>query len=177
MPTRARSGLASAFAALAVALCSAVPASAATTTASPVGRSADTPTTQGATAVTSAQAGSTANTPQASSSKISCVLSIANPHRSTHNPTQVNVVAKWKCTANVRSLSMTVALYSFAGFQLSSNPFSNSGKDRLRGSTDAFCIPDYYYGTASGTVVYPKGYKPASAHLKVRSATKFVLCI
>jgi hypothetical protein len=108
---------------------------------------------------------------------ITCTLKINDPHRSTHNPAKVNVVTTWKCTGIVTSLSMTVKLYTFAGVQQASDSFKKYGKKSLSGNAASACIPDYYYGTASETVVYPPGFTPPKATLHVRSATRPVACI
>lgn len=72
---------------------------------------------------------------------------------------------------------MTVKLYTFAGVQQASDSFKNSGKRSLDGNAASACIPDDYYATAAGTVVYPPGFTPHSKTLNVRSATVFVACI
>lgn len=136
-----------------------------------------TSTTLSALSSVSAHRASNPSNSRISDSTITCTLSIASPHRSTHNPAVVNVVATWKCDANVASLSMTVKLYTFAGVQQASDSFKNSGKQALKGHAASVCIPDFYYGTARGTVVFPAGYSPHSRTLNVQSKTVLVLCI
>lgn len=60
--------------------------------------------------------------------KITCMLSIDNPHRSTHNPDVINVVANWKCTYPVKTLTMSVKLFSASGIELSKTPWKSIGK-------------------------------------------------
>lgn len=111
-------------------------------------------------------------------STITCSLKINHPHRSSHNIAAVNVVATWTCKPRaVAQLSMTVKLFTFAGVEQGSDSFKNKNKAKLTGHADSPCIPDWYYGTADGKVVFPSGYSPHSGTLHVQSATVFVLCL
>jgi hypothetical protein len=103
-------------------------------------------------------------------STITCTLSIDNPHKSTHVPTTVNVVAHWVCTAPVSSLSMTVRLFR-GSTQVGQGSSSNSGQATLNGNAAANCVNGSYHGTATGTVVFPPGYTPSSSTLNVVSNT------
>jgi hypothetical protein len=106
---------------------------------------------------------------------ISCTLSIGNPHKSTHVPGTVNVVATWTCTAPVSSLSMTVRLFR-NGVRVAQRSFSNSGRSFLSGNAAASCVSGNYRGNATGTVVFPPGYEPPSSTLFVRSPLKSITC-
>jgi hypothetical protein len=106
----------------------------------------------------------------AEQSTITCTLSIDNPHKSTHVPTTVNVVAHWVCTAPVSSLSMTVRLFR-GSTQVGQGSSSNSGQATLNGNAAANCVNGSYHGTATGTVVFPPGYTPSSSTLNVTSNT------
>lgn len=109
--------------------------------------------------------------------KITCTLSIDNPHRSTHNPDVINVVANWKCTSAVKTLTMSVKLFSASGIELSRTPWKSIGKARLKGHTNYPCyFSSDYYGEAPGTVYFPAGYKPHKSNLKVDSPTVGVVC-
>jgi hypothetical protein len=107
---------------------------------------------------------------QVAQQTITCTLSIDNPHKSTHVPTTVNVVAHWVCTAPVSSLSMTVRLFR-GSTQVGQGSSSNAGRATLNGNAAANCVNGTYHGTATGTVVFPPGYTPSSSTLNVTSNT------
>ena len=106
---------------------------------------------------------------------ITCTLSIDNPHKSTHVPTTVNVVAHWACTAPVASLSLSVKLYRGV-VQVGSGNSSNAGQAALNGNAAANCVNGQYLGTATGTVVFPPGYTPQSSTRSVQSPVVSITC-
>lgn len=57
-----------------------------------------------------------------------------------------------------------------------SESFKNAGRKALNGNAASACIPNDYYGTASGTVVFPPGFSPRKSSGNVQSVTKFVPC-
>ena len=70
---------------------------------------------------------------------------------------------------------MTVRLFR-NGSQVSEASFSNSGQAFLQGNAAATCRNGNYYGTATGTVVFPPGYSPPSSTLNVQSSTVNIVC-
>lgn len=111
----------------------------------------------------------------AAQTTITCTLAIQNPHNSSHVPGTVNVVATWTCTAPVSSLSISVQLF-LNGVQVASGANSNAGQAFLQGNAATTCVPGEYFGTASGTVVFPPGFVPPSGSGSVGSPTVLITC-
>jgi hypothetical protein len=107
-------------------------------------------------------------------STITCALTIDYPHASSHVPETANVVAHWRCTAPVSSLSMDVQLY-YGVFEVGTGHSSNCCSSSLNGNAAANCLTGTYYGYVQGTVVFPPGYTPSSAY-RTNESSAYVTC-
>jgi hypothetical protein len=106
---------------------------------------------------------------------ITCALTIDNPHKSTHVPSTVNVVAHWICDYPVASLSMNVQLF-FGVLQVGSGHSANVGQASLNGNAASNgCVTGTYYGYVQGTVTFPPGYTPQSAY-RTNASQGYVTC-
>jgi len=88
-----------------------------------------------------------------------CYVRIDNPHQSTHNPGQINVVASVDCTAPVTLIYMKVGLYR-AGVLVAYKYFDSTGSGHLSGQANTACVTGTYTGAADVSVDFPTGYPP-----------------
>lgn len=95
---------------------------------------------------------------------ITCVISIAQPHKSTHVPGTVNVVGKIDCTSAVFGMDIGVDLYRNGNLVSYSGIKTNFGKAHIQNSAAETCHTATYRGKVSPwDVVFPEGYTPPSA--------------
>lgn len=111
---------------------------------------------------------------QAPQETITCDLTIDYPHKSTHVPATVNVVAHWVCTAPVASLSMDVQLY-YGPSEVGTGHSANTESATLNGNAAASCSPGQWYGYVQGHVVFPPDYEPPSGDANAES-NAYVTC-
>jgi hypothetical protein len=90
---------------------------------------------------------------------ITCTITIDDPHISSHNPENVNVVSHWSCTASVQSLSLTTTLY-LGVVQVAQTTATKYNSYFQNSNAAASCANGSYLGSASGTIVFPPGYVP-----------------
>ena len=94
-------------------------------------------------------------------SVITCDIAIYYPHKSTHVPGTINVVATINCSALVASLDLDVYLYR-------SSTLVGDGSNHLEAwasiQANAYsgCTSGSYHGEAFGFIVFPAGYVPWS---------------
>lgn len=112
--------------------------------------------------------------PASTTSTITCTLTIDYPHASTHVPKTANVVAHWRCTAPVSSLSMDVQLY-YGPFEVGTGHSANCCSSSLNGNAAASCLTGTYYGYVQGTAVSPPGYTPSSVY-RTNESSAYVTC-
>jgi len=91
--------------------------------------------------------------------QIQCSLTVDNPHPSSHNPGQVNVVSHVSCDSLVDNIALTTKLFR-AGIQVASNNDQDFDLPFLNGQANATCLTARYGGTADTTVTAPPGYSP-----------------
>lgn len=91
---------------------------------------------------------------------INCAIDKQVPHKSTHDPTTVNVVAKLTCSKPVAKINANVKLYKAGALASDSGPVEISGKPTLVVNAAAPCINDTYGSWRGYTVTFPPGYNP-----------------
>ena len=128
------------------------------------------PDTIEVTATSSAPPGSAA-----AAAVINCTVQINDPHKSTHLPTNVNVVGTVKCSASMASISMTVILFN-NGRLIGINTKANVGKSSISVNAAANCIPSTYQGKGTATLVFPPGYFPSPQVINVTGNSVPVSC-
>jgi hypothetical protein len=96
-------------------------------------------------------------------------LRIGHPHKSHHEPRNVNVVATVTCSQAVPNISLTVRLYR-NGKKANSQTHRVFGKKFIKGNASAGCkgTAGNYQGMADTRVVFPPRYVPPveSGHVK-----------
>jgi hypothetical protein len=115
---------------------------------------------------------------------IVCHLSVANPHKSTHVPGTINVVATLSCTGlNPAYSSVTVQLYKIVctpGCNAVAYGAAGSASGRYKQSISANsagpCTSGQYYGAAYGYVQAPPGVNPPTANLEAAGQTVSISC-
>jgi hypothetical protein len=88
---------------------------------------------------------------------------VQQPHKSTHVPGTINVVAVVACTSRVPSLAVRVALYR--NFRLVKMSATRSFRNTRLGANNAAvaCRNGRYRGVAVFAVVFPAGFTPPTA--------------
>nr|MDT0657143.1 hypothetical protein [Micromonospora sp. DSM 115978] len=107
---------------------------------------------------------------------ITCTLRAHNPHKSTHVPGTINVVANWSCTAPVASLSLTVILWRNVSTRVSTGSGSSTGRNYAQGNAYGGCTSGTYDGTTAGSVVFPAGYVPPTGSGYHQGPAAYVSC-
>jgi hypothetical protein len=112
---------------------------------------------------------------------ITCNLKVDYPHKSTHDPSTVNVEAEIICTAPVTELSMTVVLYRTVcdptchAVQWGTPGQSVTyGSATLSGNSAGPCSNGLYYGYATGSIAYPPNYYPPTGSVFGNGSTQTV---
>ena len=106
---------------------------------------------------------------------IICNLRVDNPHKSSHVPGTVNVVARFNCTSSVSGIQMTVTLER-DGVEVARSPVNSSGSASLRGNAATPCINGTYQGTARAVVTFPPGHWPSTTTLDETSSRIPITC-
>jgi len=75
------------------------------------------------------------------SSTITCTHSIGDPHKSTHDPTKVNVVSKVVCTAPVARLVINPIDLFRNFFLVARGSNANTGQAYIQANAATTCIP------------------------------------
>jgi len=115
-----------------------------------------------------------------SQADIICYLNVQNPHKSTHVPENVNVVATVSCNLPPAALALTVALYYWTGssWVLVGIPGQvvNYGRSFIQANSATTCRNGLYEGAAAAEAVAPPGYVPPVAYADGYSAPVPVTC-
>jgi opacity protein-like surface antigen len=106
---------------------------------------------------------------------IRCRVSIDYPHKSSHQPNRANVESHISCTHPVSSLRLDTKLWR-AGYVVGVGTRILYGTFFITGQANARCVTGNYMGTATGTVVFPPGYVPATATATVGSPVRHINC-
>jgi hypothetical protein len=114
---------------------------------------------------------------------IACVLNVQNPHNSTHNPENVNVVATFSCSAPTSSLSISVTLWkSFCDPQCQQEPYGSTGSAHntnsrsISANSAGPCTSGDYVGVASAGLISPPGFVPPAATTAGQGNTVPITC-
>ncbi|WFE29448.1 hypothetical protein O7623_09765 [Solwaraspora sp. WMMD791] len=106
---------------------------------------------------------------------ITCTATADNPHLSTHNPGNINVVGRVNCTATVAGIDLVTGLFR------GNTPVASAR--RVVGAypgtsvpAPAPCVNGTYYGVADAYVFAPRGYQPPYLHLVHQSAAVSITC-
>lgn len=134
--------------------------------------SAKEPQTLTITAVRTSESGEAA-----AQATITCNHSIGNPHKSTHNPQNVNVVSRIQCSAPVPSLSINPIRLYRNFFQVASGSNSRVWQASVQANAATLCIPANYDGRSWGYISFPPGYQPSAWSGTVSSSLVYVSCL
>jgi hypothetical protein len=108
-------------------------------------------------------------------SVISCYLYIDNPHRSTHQPSTTNTLARWICSQPVARLTLRIYVYRNDIFVTESSA-GNSGRARVQANATTRCVSGTYQGIALASVVFPPGYEPPTDTADDTSNSVYISC-
>jgi hypothetical protein len=92
---------------------------------------------------------------------ITCTPNVQNPHKSTHVPGTVNIVATISCTAPVPTLQVNAALY-YNGLLAAQSGYNNVAGSYAQNNAAVPCANGTYQGWGGFVVVFPPGYTPPS---------------
>jgi hypothetical protein len=129
----------------------------------------------GPSSVTSAPAG---RAPGSKRVVITCKITVANPHHSTHVPETADAVATVKCTGNMSGITMSASLSDYTHNRVGNNedPCVNSGKQSLSCTAALPCEDGSYQGFGQAEVVFPPDYTPPSENISANSKVLPVTC-
>jgi hypothetical protein len=104
-------------------------------------------------------------------------LSISNPHKSHHEPRNINVIATVTCSQSVPEINLVVSLYR-NGKRVNSTTHNAFGKKFIKGNSASGCkgTAGDYQGTATARVVFPPRYVPPVETGHVKSKVVRVDC-
>jgi hypothetical protein len=108
-------------------------------------------------------------------SVIVCTLQIQNPHKSTHVPGTVNIVATYSCSATVVELDIEITLYR-NGLYVSDGSDSVEVTSAMQANAATGCVSGTYQGVAIGHVQFPAGYEPNTQAGDVVSNSVYISC-
>ncbi len=111
----------------------------------------------------------------ATQSVINCDIAVYSPHKSTHVPGTINVVATVICDAVVVSLSLDVYLYRGSTLVGDGSNY-NEARSAVQANAYSGCTSGTYHGEAFGFIVFPAGYTPWSASGWVYSPSVHIGC-
>lgn len=97
-----------------------------------------------------------------SANVITCTGQAQYPHKSSHVPGTVNVVATVSCTAAVTSIGIRAALYRNGALVKDSGAKYVYGTSFAQNNAAETCHNATYQGWMSFTVTFPPGYSPAT---------------
>lgn len=106
---------------------------------------------------------------------VGCHFQVDRPHKSTHVPGTVNVVAWIRCNRPVDRIEMTLGL-ALNGVELKSGNFSNSGSLYLQGNVAVPCVSGTYNGAAVATVTFSPGSLPRTGNGHAGSGNVEIIC-
>jgi len=104
-------------------------------------------------------------------------LTISNPHRSHHEPRNINVIAKVECPLQVPEITLVVSLYR-DGKRVNSTTRTAFAKTWLKANSASGCkgTAGNYRGTVTARVIYPPGAVPPSTTRHLASPIITVNC-
>ncbi|MCW2916675.1 MAG: hypothetical protein JWN52_4743 [Actinomycetia bacterium] len=111
----------------------------------------------------------------ARAARISCTLTISNPHNSLHRPKNINVIAPVSCSSTVAHIKLTVRLYR-NGKKVKAKRFNKSSTKFLKGTASMGCKNGNYQGVADVRVTFPPRYLPAVTTGHLVSKTLKISC-
>ncbi|MEO7593986.1 MAG: hypothetical protein ABI134_22415 [Byssovorax sp.] len=104
-----------------------------------------------------------------------CHFQVDRPHKSTHVPGTVNVVARVQCNRPVDKIEMMLGL-ALNGVELKSSTFANSGSAYLQGNVAVPCVSGTYNGAAAATITFPPGTFPRIGNGNAGSGNVDITC-
>jgi hypothetical protein len=108
-------------------------------------------------------------------SAVTCTIAIYNPHKSTHVPGTINVVATIICSSIVASLDLDIYLYRGSTL-VGDGSTSNEARSAVQANAYSGCTSGYYHGEAFGFIIYPAGYTPWADGGWVYSNSVYIAC-
>jgi hypothetical protein len=104
-------------------------------------------------------------------------LKISDPHKSKHEPRNVNVIATVECSQAVPEITLVVSLYR-NGKRVNSTTHNAFEKKFIKGNSASGCkgTAGNYQGTATARVVFPPRYVPPVETGHVKSKVVRVNC-
>jgi hypothetical protein len=104
-----------------------------------------------------------------------CTFQVDRPHKSTHFPGTVNVIAWIQCNHPVDKIEMTLGL-ALNGVELKSVNFANSGSTYLQGNVAVPCVSGTYNGAAAAAITFPPGSFPRIGNGNAGSGNVDITC-
>lgn len=104
-----------------------------------------------------------------------CTFKVDRPHKSTHVPGTVNVVARIQCNRIVERIEMTLGL-ARGGVELARRTFAEEGRAYLQGNVAVPCVSGTYNGAAAATVTFPAGSFPRTGSGSAGSGDVDIVC-
>lgn len=106
---------------------------------------------------------------------VGCSFQVDRPHKSTHVPGMVNVVAWIQCNRPVQRIEISLGL-ARDGVERNSNTFFNTGQAYLQGNVAVPCVSGTYNGAANATVTFPPGAIPPVGYGSAGSGDVPITC-
>lgn len=104
-----------------------------------------------------------------------CQFQVDRPHKSTHVPGTVNVIAWVRCNCPVDRIEMTLGL-ALNRVEVKRDTFANSGSAYLEGNVAAPCVSGTYNGAAVATITFPPGAFPRTGNGNAGSGNVNIIC-
>jgi hypothetical protein len=106
---------------------------------------------------------------------INCELKVQYPHRSTHVPRTVNVVAILKCDRAMSGLKIKVRLYKNGHVYKTSGWKANNVRASIQGNAGRRCVKkSHYQGEAWAYAWPPAGYTPPMAYFHAKGVNVYL---
>ncbi len=104
-----------------------------------------------------------------------CHFQVDRPHKSTHVPGTVNVIAWIQCNRPADKIEMTLGL-ALNGVEFNSATFANSGSAYLQGNVAVPCVSGTYNGAAAARITFPSGSFPRIRNGSAGSGNVDITC-
>jgi len=105
----------------------------------------------------------------------SCNFHVDDPHHSTHEPGNINVVAKFNCNMPVVEITLIVQL-ARDGNIISTQPYVGTNVTSFEGNTATPCVSGMYQGGAIAIITLPPGSASTSRVLRANSNQRYLTC-
>jgi hypothetical protein len=107
---------------------------------------------------------------------ISCTVKANNPHKSTHQPANVNSEVTISCTAQVVKMTGVVSLYKSGSFYRNGDAATYNNTSGAAWFANGPCVNAAYQVKGQMSVTFPAGYTQNLQQASVDSAVVNVTC-